>query len=68
MLTDSFGRMLVIATTVGAISGFVGMNLSYHLDIASGPVIVLVSTMFFLAAYASGGRLRRRAGAVAHAH
>jgi ABC-type Mn2+/Zn2+ transport system permease subunit len=68
MLTDSFGRMLAIATIVGAISGFVGMNLSYHLDIASGPVIVLVSTVFFLVAYASGGRLRRRAGAVAHAH
>ena len=68
MLTDSFGRMLAIATIVGAISGFVGMNLSYHLDIASGPVIVLVSTTFFLAAYASGGRLRRRASSVAHAH
>ncbi len=68
MLTDSFGRMLAIATIVGATSGFVGMNLSYHLDIASGPVIVLVSTAFFLAAYASGGRLRRRAGSVAHAH
>jgi manganese/iron transport system permease protein/iron/zinc/copper transport system permease protein len=41
MLTHSFARMLVLATLIGALCGFVGMNLSYHLDIASGPTIVL---------------------------
>jgi manganese/iron transport system permease protein/iron/zinc/copper transport system permease protein len=41
MLTRSFARMLVLATLIGALCGFVGMNLSYHLDIASGPTIVL---------------------------
>ena len=68
MVTDSFSRMLVIATTVGAVSGFVGMNLSYHHDLPSGSTIVLVGTAFFLAAYVGGGRLRARAATVAHAH
>ena len=68
MLTDSFGRMLGYATAIGAVSGFVGMNASYHLDVASGPTIVLTAALFFIAAYAGGGTLRRRAGAVGHAH
>ncbi len=68
MLTDSFGTMLGLAAAIGAVSGFVGMNASYHLDVASGPTIVLVSAAFFVVVYVSGGRLRRRAGSVAHAH
>ncbi|MFK7918141.1 MAG: metal ABC transporter permease [Ilumatobacter sp.] len=68
MLTDSFSRMLVIATVLGAMSGFAGMNLSYHHDLPSGSTIVLVGTAFFLVAFLGGGRLRRRAGTVAHAH
>lgn len=65
MLTDSFGRMLGYAGVIGAASGFVGMNASYHLDVASGPTIVLVSASFFVVAFAASGRLRRRAATVA---
>ncbi len=68
MLTDSFGHMLGFAAVIGAICGFGGMNASYHLDVASGPTIVLVASVFFIAAFATGGRLRQRAGAVGHAH
>ena len=68
MLTDSFSKMLVLATALGAVSGFIGMNLSYHQDLPSGSTIVLVGTAFFLVAFVGGGRLRRRAGTVAHAH
>ncbi len=68
MLTDSFGRMLGYAAVIGAFSGFVGMNASYHLDVASGPTIVLVASLLFVVAFAAGGRLRQRAGAVGHAH
>ena len=68
MLTDSFSAMLVITTAVGAVSGFVGMNLSYHHDLPSGSTIVLVGTVFFVVAYLGGGRFRSRAGTVAHAH
>ncbi len=51
MLTQSFTKMLIIATGIGALSGFVGMNASYHLDIASGPTIVLTSSTVFAVAY-----------------
>jgi manganese/iron transport system permease protein/iron/zinc/copper transport system permease protein len=68
MLTDSFSKMLGIATVIGAVSGFGGMNLSYHHDLPSGSTIVLVGTGFFVLAYLGGGSLRRRAGTVAHAH
>lgn len=61
MLTDSFGHMLALSGTIGAVSGFVGLNLSYHLDIASGPTVVLVAASFFVAAYIAAGAVRRRA-------
>lgn len=60
MLTDSFSTMLWLAALVGAVSGFVGMNASYHLDVASGPTIVLVSAAFFIVVFVVGGRPRRR--------
>jgi len=65
MLTSSFARMLVLATVIGAVCGFVGMNLSYHLDVQSGPTIVLVGAALFAAVFAAThtrGR-RRLAGA-----
>ncbi len=68
MLTDSFARMLAYAGVIGAVSGFVGMNVSYHLDVASGPTIVLTAATFFVVAFVAGGAFRRRAGVVGHAH
>jgi manganese/iron transport system permease protein/iron/zinc/copper transport system permease protein len=64
MLTNSFGHMLVLSTVIGAGAGFVGMNLSYHLDIPSGPMIVLTGTAAFAVAFAfTGSRgLRRTRG------
>lgn len=52
LLTRSFTPMLVLATAIGGASGFVGMIASYHLDIASGPTIVLTSATAFAVAYA----------------
>ena len=63
MLTDSFARMLWLAAVIGAACGFVGMNLSYHLDVQSGPAIVLVGAALFSAVFAVTGarhRLRMR--------
>ena len=51
LLTSSFSRMLWLSTVIGAVSGFVGMNLSYHLDVSSGATIVLVSSAMFLAVF-----------------
>lgn len=49
LLTDRFGRMLVIAPTVSALSCVVGIYLSYWIDAASGGMIVVVQgTVFFL--------------------
>lgn len=65
MLTNSFARMLVLATLIGALCGFAGMNLSYHLDVQSGPTIVLVgATVFAVVFAATGARGRRRAAAL----
>ena len=70
MLTNSFANMLAISTTLGAVSGFVGMYLSYHLDISSGASIVLVGTVIFAVVFACTGPrgLRRAAGLAAHTH
>ena len=64
LLTNSFKKMLVLSTSIGAMSGLVGMYLSYHLDISSGATIVLVNFVLFAVAYAytysaSGARRRR---------
>ncbi|MBA2446127.1 MAG: metal ABC transporter permease [Nocardioidaceae bacterium] len=64
MLTDSFSRMLWLSAIIGAVGGFIGMNLSYHLDVPSGTMIVLVdAAAFCLVLMATGGRgLRGAAG------
>lgn len=47
LLTDSFNRMAILSTIVGAATGLVGMYLSYYLDIASGASIVLLQAALF---------------------
>ncbi len=66
LLTDSFGRMLGLATAIGAASGFVGMVASYHLDVQSGPAIVLVGAAVFGIVFVAAGRASR--SAIAHVH
>jgi ABC-type Mn2+/Zn2+ transport system permease subunit len=61
MLTDSFARMLWLSTLVGSACGFVGMNLSYHLDVPSGTMIVLTGASVFCSVLmVTGGRSLRR--------
>jgi manganese/iron transport system permease protein/iron/zinc/copper transport system permease protein len=48
LLTDSFARVLTLSTVIGAGGGFVGMVLSYHLNVASGSTIVLLVTAVFV--------------------
>ena len=60
LLTDSFGRMLVLSTVMGALSGLIGMYLSYWLDVSSGATIVLLEAAVFLAVFAGTTLLRRR--------
>ncbi|MEH0832747.1 metal ABC transporter permease [Pectobacterium cacticida] len=51
LLTDRFGRMIVIAITLGAVTSAVGAYLSFFLDGATGGVIVTLQTVVFLLAF-----------------
>jgi len=48
LLTDSFGRMIVISTLIGALAGGLGMYVSYWLDVSSGATIVLLEAALFV--------------------
>ncbi|CDQ42542.1 manganese transport system permease protein [Mycolicibacterium neoaurum] len=56
LLTDRFGRMLVIAPAVASGSALIGLYASYYLDTASGPMVVLVNGVAFAMAYLFGPR------------
>jgi ABC-type Mn2+/Zn2+ transport system permease subunit len=60
LLTDSFGRMIVISTVIGALAGLVGMYLSYWLDVSSGATIVLLEATIFVACLGLTSLTRRR--------
>ena len=47
-LTRRLPSMMAVAATIGAFSGVVGVYVSYYLNIASGPAVVLVATLIFL--------------------
>ncbi len=63
LLTDSFGRMLILSTAIGAGCGVVGIHLSYAFDVASGAAIVLLAAALFAVVYLGTevrGQLRGR--------
>jgi ABC-type Mn2+/Zn2+ transport system permease subunit len=60
MWTHSFKRMLVLSGGIGALSGLIGMYLSYHLNVSSGATIVLMNFALFAVSYAITGNLGRR--------
>ena len=51
MVTSRLSTMMVIAAGVGLLSGVVGLYGSFHLDVASGPAIVLVAGACFAAVF-----------------
>lgn len=50
LLTDRFGKMLVIATLTGAACGVIGAYASYFINGSTGGCIVVLQTLVFLAA------------------
>lgn len=48
LLTRRLPTMMALAAVFGAVSGVIGLYLSYYISIASGAAIVLVCTAFFL--------------------
>ena len=60
LLTKRFALMLPIAVSVTMISGFVGVYLSFFIDSAPAPTIILVLTVIFIAAFVHANiRLRK---------
>jgi manganese transport system permease protein len=51
LLTDRFGRMLVIAPVMSALASVVGIYLSYWVDASPGGLVVLVQGAVFTAVY-----------------
>ena len=51
LLTDSFERMLVIATAVAIASSALGTIVSFHIDGATGACIVLIQFVVFVLAF-----------------
>lgn len=63
LLSDRFPRMLAISATVAIGSSVMGTLLSFHLDVATGPLIVLIQSLAFVGAFLfapKGGFLARR--------
>lgn len=51
LLTDKFGRLILIATALGSITSGFGAYLSYFLDASPGGLIVTMQTLLFLCAF-----------------
>jgi manganese/iron transport system permease protein len=51
LLTDSFERMLVIATVIAVASSALGTIVSFHIDGATGACIVLIQALIFVIAF-----------------
>jgi len=47
LLTDSFNRMILLSVGLGMVSGFLGMVISYYIDVASGATIVMLQAALF---------------------
>jgi len=65
LTTRQFDRMLLVAVSVATLSSVAGTILSFHLDAATGPCIVVVQAGFFLMALVLNLRRSARRAAVA---
>lgn len=53
MIAKRLHHMMLISAALGVIGGVIGLLLSYHLDIAAGPSIVLAMTVIFAAIFST---------------
>ena len=51
--------MILASVAVGVLLAFLGIYLSYYLDVASGAAIILVATALFFITLALTGRARK---------
>ena len=68
LLTDSFSRMMLLSTLIGALSGVLGMYVSYYVDVASGATIVLLQSAIFGCVLAFTATRKVAARRLAHTH
>ena len=68
LLTDSFDAMIVLSTIIGAMSGLVGMFLSFYADVASGATIVLLQSSFFVIALTISSLRKQATQRLMHTH
>ena len=59
LLTKRLPVMMILAAMIASMSGVIGLYISYYVNVASGPAIVLVTTLFFLIAW-SYAAIRKR--------
>lgn len=62
LVTDSFAKLLVISTLLGAANGFAGLYISYYADTSSGATIVLLGAATFVVAIVYSSARERWAG------
>ena len=61
LLTDSFPRLFCLAALIGALTGFLGIYLSWFVDVSSGATVVLLQAgVFALVLAVTGLRARGR--------
>jgi len=51
LLTKRLPVMMVLAAVIASASGVIGLYASFYINVASGPAIVLVATLFFVVAW-----------------
>lgn len=68
LLSDSFNRIVLLSTAIGALTGFGGIYLSYYIDVASGATIVLAQATVFVAVLAVTAMQKRVQQRMVHTH
>jgi len=68
LMTDSFSRMMLYSTLIGASTGLLGMYLSYYVDVASGATIVLLQAGLFSVVLAITSLQKRAGRRLLHTH
>ena len=63
LMTKRFALMMMIAVATSTISSFLGVYLSFHIDSAPAPTIVLIMTVLFIGAFVASVVRAKRASA-----
>ncbi|MDA1189243.1 MAG: metal ABC transporter permease [Chloroflexi bacterium] len=60
LLTNNFGKMILLSTGIGAFCGLAGIYLSFFIDVSSGATVVLFSAALFILVIAYSSLKERR--------